>query len=99
MRDPDQRRTGLGADAQDPLLPGEPVAFRSTPVPSYVRSAASVEEFVPWLYLKDVSSGEMAETLQILPGPEAAGVIGLVRFSFDRAVERGDGAVAAVGVD
>ena len=53
---------------------GVPVSFRSVFVPPYVRKTASLEAAVPWLYLKGVSTGEMAEALKVLVGPEAQGL-------------------------
>lgn len=53
---------------------GEPVAFRSALVPPYVRKTKSLEAAIPWLYLKGVSSGEMADALAVLVGPEAQGL-------------------------
>ena len=53
---------------------GEPVTFRSTLVPPYVRKTKSLEAALPWLYLKGVSSGEMGEALKVLIGPEAKGL-------------------------
>ncbi len=52
---------------------GEPVSFRSALIPPYVRKTATVEAFVPWLYLKGVSSGEMVDTLKVLLGGGAQG--------------------------
>ena len=51
----------------------EPVSFRSSLIPPYVRKSRSVEAFVPWLYLKGVSSGEMAEAMKVLLGAPAEG--------------------------
>lgn len=53
---------------------GEPVTFRSALVPPYVRKARSLEAALPWLYLKGISSGEMASALEVLVGPEAKGL-------------------------
>ncbi len=53
---------------------GEPVTFRSALVPPYVRKTASLEAALPWLYLKGVSTGEMANALEVLVGPEARGL-------------------------
>ena len=53
---------------------GEPVTFRSALVPPYVRKAASLEAALPWLYLKGISTGEMASALEVLVGPEAKGL-------------------------
>lgn len=52
---------------------GEPVSFRSALIPPYVRKTATVEAFVPWLYLKGISSGEMADTLTVLLGTRPQG--------------------------
>lgn len=53
---------------------GSPVTFRSALVPPYVRKTRSVEAAVPWLYLKGISTGEMAEALRALLGPAASGL-------------------------
>jgi transposase-like protein len=52
----------------------EPVIFRSSLVPPYVRKAKSLEAALPWLYLRGISTGEMAEALSVLVGPEARGL-------------------------
>jgi putative transposase len=52
---------------------GAPVTFRSALVPPYVRKAKSLEAALPWLYLKGISTGEMASALKGLLGPDAAG--------------------------
>ena len=36
----------------------DPVVFRSSLVPPYVRKAKSVEAALPWLYLRGISTGE-----------------------------------------
>ncbi len=53
---------------------GEPVTFRSSLVPPYIRKSRSLEAAIPWLYLKGVSSGEMSEALKVLVGSEATGL-------------------------
>ena len=53
---------------------GEPVTFHSSLVPPYIRKTRSLEAAIPWLYLKGVSSGEMASALEALVGPEARGL-------------------------
>ncbi len=53
---------------------GHPVSFRSTLVPPYVRKSASLEAALPWLYLKGISTGEMAPALEVLVGSEAKGL-------------------------
>jgi len=52
----------------------EPVVFRSSLVPPYVRKARRVEVALPWLYLKGISTGQMQEALEVLVGPEAKGL-------------------------
>ena len=53
---------------------GKPVSFRSALVPAYVRKSASLEAALPWLYLKGISTGEMAPALEVLVGAEAKGL-------------------------
>jgi transposase-like protein len=53
---------------------GEAVTFQSVLVPPYVRKTKTLETALPWLYLKGVSSGEMAEALKVLVGPQAQGL-------------------------
>lgn len=53
---------------------GQPVTFRSALVPPYVRKTRSLEAALPWLYLKGISTGEMAGALEVLIGPEAKGL-------------------------
>jgi len=53
---------------------GKPVTFRSALVPPYVRKTKTLEAALPWLYLKGVSSGEMAPALKVLLGPDAKGL-------------------------
>jgi putative transposase len=52
---------------------GQPVTFRSALVPPYVRRTKTLEAALPWLYLKGISSGEMAPALKVLLGPDATG--------------------------
>ncbi len=53
---------------------GEPVTFRSALVPPYVRKTRALEAALPWLDLKGVSSGEMADALKVLVGAQARGL-------------------------
>jgi transposase-like protein len=53
---------------------GHPVTFRSALVPPYVRRTKTLEAALPWLYLKGISSGEMAPALKVLLGPDAVGL-------------------------
>jgi len=48
--------------------------FTSTILPPYLRKAKSVEEMLPWLYLKGVSTGDFCEALQALLGLDCPGL-------------------------
>ena len=54
---------------------GTPVTFRSALVPPYVRRTKTLEAALLWLYLKGISSGEMAPALKVLLGPEAKSLL------------------------
>ena len=51
----------------------ERVAFSSAILPPYLRKSRSIEELIPWLYLKGISTGDYAEALQALVGVDAKG--------------------------
>lgn len=53
---------------------GSKIRFRSSLVPPYLRKAKSVEELLPWLYLKGISTGDFSEALAALLGPDAEGL-------------------------
>src|SRR5581483_5462697 len=48
-------------------------AFTSAILPPYLRKTRSLEDLIPWLYLKGISTGDFSEALQALLGPEAPG--------------------------
>jgi putative transposase len=48
--------------------------FHSSILPPYLRKTKSLEELLPWLYLKGVSTGDFGEALAALLGPEAPGL-------------------------
>lgn len=48
--------------------------FTSRILPPYLRRSPRLEEVLPWLYLKGLSSGDFGEALAALLGPEAAGL-------------------------
>jgi putative transposase len=52
----------------------EPIRFTSAILPAYLRRTRNIEELLPWLYLKGVSTGQFAEALAALLGPEAPGL-------------------------
>ena len=51
----------------------ESVCFRSSFVPPYIRRTQSIDEALPWLYLKGVSTGNMQEALSAFVGVNAKG--------------------------
>ena len=53
---------------------GSKIKYRSALVPPYLRKAKSVEELLPWLYLKGISTGDFSEALAALLGPDAEGL-------------------------
>ena len=70
--------TGVGeVEVQVPKVrdrTGSGIKFNSSLLPPYLKRARSVEEVLPWLYLKGVSTGDFAEALSALLGPEAKGL-------------------------
>jgi transposase-like protein len=53
---------------------GEREVFQSSILPPYLRKSKSLEDLLPWLYLKGVSTGDFSEALQALLGPDAPGL-------------------------
>lgn len=53
---------------------GGTLRFTSKLVPPYLRKARSVEELIPWLYLRGVSTGGFSDALDALLGPGAPGL-------------------------
>ena len=51
-----------------------PIRFGSAVLPAYLRRTRNIEELLPWLYLKGVSTGQFAEALAALLGPDAPGL-------------------------
>ena len=47
------------------------VQFRSSLLPPYLRRSKSIDELIPWLYLRGVSTGDFQEALQALVGAAA----------------------------
>jgi putative transposase len=48
--------------------------FTSAILPPYLRKAKAIDELIPWLYLKGVSTGDFTEALQALVGPDCPGL-------------------------
>jgi transposase-like protein len=72
--------TGVGPiEVQQPRVrdrrsAGDEELFRSQILPPYLRKTRSIEELLPWLYLKGISTGDFQEALQSLVGPECPGL-------------------------
>ena len=71
-------QTGIGDVAvQVPKVrdrSGGKACFNSRLLPPYLRRTRSVEELIPWLYLKGVSTGDYQEALSALLGEQAKGL-------------------------
>jgi len=50
------------------------VRFMSSILPPYLRRSTAIDELIPWLYLKGISTGDFTQALQALAGPDAAGL-------------------------
>jgi hypothetical protein len=50
------------------------VHFSSTILPPYLRRSKSIDELLPWLYLKGISTGDFSDALQSLLGENAKGL-------------------------
>ena len=75
-------QTGIGpVDVQQPRVNdrrldqnGQRIRFSSKILPPYLRRTKSIDELIPWLYLKGISTGDFTEALQALLGPHAKGL-------------------------
>jgi len=52
----------------------EKIGFSSAILPRYLRRTKTIEELLPWLYLKGISTGDFSEALAALLGPQAPGL-------------------------
>ena len=50
------------------------VTFAPSILPPYLRRSKAIEELIPWLYLKGVSTGDFSDALQALVGEQAKGL-------------------------
>ena len=75
-------QTGLGAiPVKQPRVndkrvddDGNRLRFTSHILPPYLRKTKSIEELIPWLYLRGISTGDFSQALGALLGPEAPGL-------------------------
>ncbi len=71
----DRRVTGVNAAGDSVDANGRVVErFGSKILPPYLRKTKAIEELIPWLYLKGISTGGFSDALQALVGPQAAGL-------------------------
>ena len=56
------------------LQESERVSFSSAILPPYLRKTRSMEQLIPWLYLKGVSTGDFSDALAALVGKDAPGL-------------------------
>jgi len=73
-------QTGIGQikarvpRVRDKRKGSEKVRFSSKILPPYLRRSKSMEELIPWLYLKGLSTGDFSEALASLVGKNAPGL-------------------------
>ena len=73
-------QTGIGQikvqvpRSRDRQPDGEPIRFTSSILPPYLRRTRSIEELLPWLYLKGISTGDFRDALAALLGKDAPGL-------------------------
>jgi len=53
---------------------GDRIKFSSSILPPYLRRTKSIDELIPWLYLKGISTGDFSEALASLVGADAPGL-------------------------
>jgi len=53
---------------------GNRMRFTSAILPPYLRRTKAIDELVPWLYLKGISTGDFPDALQALLGPDVEGL-------------------------
>jgi putative transposase len=75
-------QTGIGqipvkvprARDRQPDRESGPIRFTSCLLPPYLRKTKSMEELIPWLYLKGISTNDFTEALAALLGEDAPGL-------------------------
>jgi putative transposase len=53
---------------------GNRIRFSSKILPPYLRRTKSIDELIPWLYLRGISTGDFSDALQAILGPQAKGL-------------------------
>jgi len=71
-------QTGVGdVSVQVPKVrdrSGSGIKFNSSVLPPYLKRSKSLDELIPWLYLRGVSTGDFQEALSALVGDQAKGL-------------------------
>ncbi len=75
-------QTGIGPVAvnvprardRQPHNESGPIRFRSSLLPPYLKKTKSMEELIPWLYLKGVSTNDFSDALAALVGKDSPGL-------------------------
>ena len=76
---PDRHRRRSRSSSPGSTTAGPPEqreTFTPAVLPPYLRRTKSLEELIPWLYLKGVSTGDFSEALQAILGPDAPEPVG-----------------------
>ena len=79
------RRAGEGAGA---------IRFTSAILPRYLRRTKSLEDLLPWLYLRGISSGDFSGSVGGVAGGTGPGSVGLHDRATEGSLARRDGALA-----
>ena len=53
---------------------GNRIQFKSSIIPPYLKKTKSIEELIPWLYLRGISTGDFPQALEALLGENAKGL-------------------------
>ena len=53
---------------------GSGIKFNSNILPPYLKRTKSIDELIPWLYLKGISTGDYSQALQAILGEQAKGL-------------------------
>ena len=75
-------QTGIGpvevkvprARDREPHNESGSIRFRSSLLPPYLKKTKSMEELIPWLYLKGVSTNDFSDALAALVGKDSPGL-------------------------
>lgn len=73
-------QTGIGSVSvkaprvRDRASGDDAIRFTSKILPPYLRRSKSIEDLLPWLYLKGISTGDFGDALASLLGPDAPGL-------------------------